>query len=529
MNLFSTKKLFNLLLIIFFLTGSLSSLNVGISHDEWHEEQNWKFNLDIIKKTKNKIFFDEKDNLDLDSNLDKYYGVGFQFISQPIQSLLKSNVQKYQGVSDFGAKLLSKHFIVFSFFFISGLIFFKIIKKVTNDRNFSYLSTYIYLLYPYLLGHSFFSPKDIPFMSVWLLCTYLSLKFFEIILQNKSINYLRVAILAICTAFLLSIRVTGVLIFFQYIFTFLIFLNIKKISLLEFIEIYYKKFLYFLFLLFLFIFILNPVYWYSPLSFFSAIKWMSHYYHDICTDTLGSCMSAKNLPSTYMLIWFAVKLPLIILLGIFLVPFSERKIFKEKKASLIFGTLLSSIIFTPLILIIINANLYDEIRHVMFLMPLIFIVSVTSLYYFSKKIFYILGCFSIALFLIENFKIHPYQYVWFNTPSRILDLTKKFELEYMGISGREISKSIISLNENKACILASPGHTVEPFFFETKYDCFDKWQLIDTNYSRPFLAIQHVRNIKKGKPFNCKIISNEGFKLLFHEEKFITGKLLKCF
>ena len=164
MNLFSTKKLFNLLLIIFFLTGSLSSLNVGISHDEWHEEQNWKFNLDIIKKTKNKIFFDEKDNLDLDSNLDKYYGVGFQFISQPIQSLLKSNVQKYQGVSDFGAKLLSKHFIVFSFFFISGLIFFKIIKKVTNDRNFSYLSTFIYLLYPYLLGHSFFSQK------IFLLC-----------------------------------------------------------------------------------------------------------------------------------------------------------------------------------------------------------------------------------------------------------------------------------------------------------------------------------------------------------------------
>ena len=52
MNLFSTKKLFNLLLIIFFLTGSLSSLNVGISHDEWHEEQNWKFNLDIIKNKK---------------------------------------------------------------------------------------------------------------------------------------------------------------------------------------------------------------------------------------------------------------------------------------------------------------------------------------------------------------------------------------------------------------------------------------------------------------------------------------------
>ena len=48
MNILSIKKLFNILLIILFLVGSFTSLNVGISHDEWHEEQNWKFNKEKV-------------------------------------------------------------------------------------------------------------------------------------------------------------------------------------------------------------------------------------------------------------------------------------------------------------------------------------------------------------------------------------------------------------------------------------------------------------------------------------------------
>ena len=31
----------------------------------------------------------------------------------------------------------------------------------------------------------------------------------------------------------------------------------------------------------------------------------------------------------------------------------------------------------------------------------------------------------------------------------------------------------------------------------TKFNCFDIWQKIETNYSRPFLAVQNVRNIKR--------------------------------
>ena len=172
--------------------------------------------------------------------------------------------------------------------------------------------------------------------------------------------------------------------------------------------------------------------------------------------------------------------------------------------------------------------MYDEIRQVMFLVPLIFIIGLVSLYLFSKKLFYFTGVLSIIFFITENVKINPYQYVWFNLPSRYVDLTKKFELEYQGISGREIAKQISKLDYQNTCILVNPIHSVEPFLDKSKFNCFDIWQKVDTDYKRPFLAVQNVRNLKKSMPYNCVSVYETHFKLFFQKEKFVTGKLLSC-
>ena len=78
------------------------------------------------------------------------------------------------------------------------------------------------------------------------------------------------------------------------------------------------------------------------------------------------------------------------------------------------------------------------------------------------------------------------------------------------------------------CILANPIHSIKPFLNKNNFNCFDIWQKIDTDYKRPFLGVQNVRNLRKGKPFKCKLIHETGFNLLFHKKKFITGKLLEC-
>ena len=135
---------------------------------------------------------------------------------------------------------------------------------------------------------------------------------------------------------------------------------------------------------------------------------------------------------------------------------------------------------------------------------------------------------TIIIFVTENIKINPYQYVWFNVPSRIVDLHNKFELEYQGLSGREIAKHMRTLENQSLCVLANPIHGVKHFLDNTNYKCFDIWQKVDTDYKRPFYAVQNVRNLKKSMPYKCISIFETKFKLLFYKKSFVTGKLLRC-
>ena len=150
-------------------------------------------------------------------------------------------------------------------------------------------------------------------MSVWVLSTLVSFNFFEKILEKKNINTVNTIIFSLVTAYLISIRIAGILIFIQYLITFLIFIISQKISFTKFIKEYYLSItIFFIFLIF-FTFLLYPPFWTNPLLFFSAIDHMSNYFNDVCTNTLGSCMHPKNLPPTYIPIWLSVKLPLIII------------------------------------------------------------------------------------------------------------------------------------------------------------------------------------------------------------------------
>ena len=76
--------------------------------------------------------------------------------------------------------------------------------------------------------------------------------------------------------------------------------------------------------------------------------------------------------------------------------------------------------------------------------------------------------------------------------------------------------------------MANPLWSVKPFLNGKKYDCFDIWQKIETNYKRPFYAVQNVRNLKRASPYKCQSIYETNFNLFFHKKNIVTGKLLKC-
>ena len=527
------KKKLTLIFFLFFyfFVGSTNSINSGISFDENYEELNWNFNIKVIQEISNTRFGKKEFNrLKFDKEVKRFvgYGIGFQLISQPIQFILKDLLKNNKNLDLYGAKLLSKHFVVFLFFFISGIIFYLILRKLIDNENFCILGCALYLTYPYLFGQAMFSPKDVPFMSVWLVCTYISFNLFEKLSDNQKLSLKSIFFLSIMTSYLLSIRISGLLIFIQYSISLLIFLSVFKINFLLFLEKFFKEIILFIFFTILFLFIFYPIFWIDPSLLIETFKINISHFNNVGTNTLGETMYSKNLPVTYLPIWFLVKVPLIILIGLITIPFVENKIFINKKKSIYYGSVLLTILIIPLILILKKVHLYDEIRQVMFLLPLILIAGLVSLFIFSKYLYYLLGVLSLSLFIFENIKINPYQYVWFNIPARYVDLTKNFELEYQGISGREVANYLKTNINQETCILANPLHSVRHFLNDTNFSCFDAWQKIDTNYKRPFLAVQNVRNLKKSTPYKCFSMYEASFKLLFQKKKIITAKLLEC-
>ena len=525
---FYKKKLPIIFLTLFFFIGSYFSIQTGITHDEAHEQEVWEYNVNAVKSIYNK----NDDYQNLQNYRYKYYGIGFQIFSQPVQIPIKFLIKKYSNIDNLGAHLLSKHFAIFLLFCLSGVFFFLIIKKITNDKNFSYLATILYLLYPYLLGHGFYNPKDSPFSSIWLICTYFSFRLSDDFLDKDKLKIFNILMLSFFTSLLISVRIAGILIFIQYLITFLILIELKKESVFYYIKKYLKKIFLFLTLTLFLVYLSYPVFWKNPLQIIDSILFMGRFPDATgCTMLFGKCVPAQKLDITYIPSWILIKLPLIILIGLILIPFSEKKIFIINKNKIFFGTIFISVLVFPILLIVNKVVLYDDIRQILFLVPLLFILGITSIYFFSKKISIFLTLFFITFFLYENIKIYPYQYSWLNIPSRLVDINKNFDSDYWSVSGKNMA-NYISKKENKynndICIFGWPQHSFKPFLNQKKFLCFKPDSELHKKNIRPFIGIQIGRNLRRGIPNGCSIEHKESFKLLFHSDEIITGKLLYC-
>ena len=515
------ETFFYLFLFVFFSLGIYSSINIGITHDEFHDYYVFESNKNYYLNT----FLGTKYDTSYLTGISKFYGSGFHYLSSLIE-FFTHNIFDFNSNTELTKTLLSKHISVFLFFICSGLIFKKIIKIITSNEFQAQLSTIFYLVYPYLLGHSFFNVKDVPFLTIWMVCTYLIIKIIQIIFHKRKSFNKELIFLSFFTAYLLSIRIAGILIFIQYLIFILVFVNINNESFLKFIKIYFKKIILFTLVTFFIFIFLQPSYWKNPLLIFESIKAMSQHLQTVCTITLGECMSAQNLPPTYLPIWFFFKLPIIIIFGLASFFLIEEKIKKQKLNYIYLLSLILSVLIILGILILMNANLYDEIRQVMFLVPLIIIISLCSLYFWSKKIFNLSISVFIIFFILQNLNIYPYNYVWINNFSHFTKVDKVFELDYWGASTRNISNFLTKNVDNSQCVISNRNDALKSFL--NKNQCFIEFSDLHKSNNRPFFVSLMERGVKKGIPNNCKLIYEEKRNLNFSSEKITFAKVFKC-
>jgi len=295
-----------LFLAIYLPFGIWACLHAGISWDELIEFETLKVNINAVQGLFSGSLTEYQSLLNY---RDRYYGIGFHVISHLITQIALWVNSYVFTFSENPSEILFAHLSVFLAFVLSGLLVKSILEKITDSPANASLGMMVYLLWPYLLGHSFVNVKDVPFLFAWLLCTNIYLKILQLwYLQfscSKKQALLQFFLLGLATAWLLSIRISGLLIFIEYAAFFLVYLLLGKCRLRQVIGISH---LVAFVLPFAFgVFILYPVFWYNPLEVGNAIQYMSQHPWDGDTLTAGRFLAPRHF--SYFYTMYELKIP----------------------------------------------------------------------------------------------------------------------------------------------------------------------------------------------------------------------------
>ena len=182
-----------LLALALFLVAGLAVLDdYGVMVDENTEMRIAEANLRYLADGDFGAF---KTRLSADQN--KFYGIPF---SAPL--LL---VERAFGIeNDRRAIYTSRHLATRLFYLIGGLFAYLLARRLFGARALAVAAMLLFLLHPRLYAHSFFNPRDIPFLAMFMIALYLTHRAF------RRDNLAAFAVLGAAVGILMNLRIMGV-------------------------------------------------------------------------------------------------------------------------------------------------------------------------------------------------------------------------------------------------------------------------------------------------------------------------------
>lgn len=525
-------------LLLVYLLGSYAALKSPIVQDTEQEQNNLRVNLMAVSGL---IHDDISAYMSLQDYKDKYYGIGFDVPAYPIQTLLYRPVAQTLHVDHETAFLLVKHWLSFNLFFASGILVLLLFHRILSDAAVARSASLAYLLWPFLLGHSVCNVKDIPFLFAWLLCTWIGFKLMLDACAGKPPARKFLLALGICTGWLISIRIAGILIFFQYALMAACTWRICRLR-GKLISLPAGDLALCLGACVAFVMLAYPVFWVDLREFFVAIQYMGHHpmaNMGVCSLVYGTCLPIAGASPLYLPAWLSVKLPLTIIAGILLLPFMLRKMAKSGAAegwkaghhalafAFILATFLTALLI-PALLIVRRAILYHDLRHVLFLLPLFYLCGVVGLYWLSRRLAVILLTLAIVTFSADNILSFPYQYIWFNEATRFSKIDENFDTDYWGSAAENAYARLLRYARSQPPVQCLYGDH-EVLFRHVRPDTFSCVKLVGeltTNAPRPFLIIALSNQIRP--PHGCIQVDSEKSRLLLATEPLHLRKIWHC-
>ena len=453
-----TKKKFkiNLLIFFIFLIYFIIGVNIykdyGISFDENINRDNGFVSLKYIFE---KIGINADlskfvvDIPNLSDYKDKAYGVVFDLPLAFFEFLFD--------IDNTRDAFLFRHLINFILFFISTIVFFILCNQIFQDKVLSLIGSLTLILSPRIFAESFYNPKDIIFMSLFIIATLFSVKF----LRDK--NNSSIILAAFFTSLAVGVRIVGIYLPLITLFFFLFNTDNTNTKFKIFSSIKYL-FLFLGFLVFLW-----PLLWEDTFSNllvayneFKNYPWKGEILY------FGKFINAEFTPWHYFFVWFLLTTPIIfsviIILGVIYTFFiffrnlfqieviKNNNLWRENYE--MFGIFFLMVTITPILSVILfNSTLYSGWRQLYFLYPPLIILGLFFLNFLKKinikyfKIFILI--FSIqSLFSIYNIiKMHPHQHVYFNGLANSF-IKGKFALDYWGVSNSQTLNHLLKNTNN---------------------------------------------------------------------------------
>lgn len=525
------RVVISLLLAVFLIGGSIVSLETGLTSDESDEQEIFQINVAAVKS----LYLGQPGKFKaLQSSDNKYYGIGFHAVAYPVQVLLQSVLKRMLRLDSETALLFGKHPVVFSVFVVSVVVFYRFARFLIRERFIAFAITAAYAAYPYVFGHAMMNVKDCPFMSAYLVCTYLSLRLVKHRLQALTGSFRTdAAALLFATAALASIRLPGLVIVLQYTFTFGLADYFKSGTAGSFARLLrWKNLVVFSVLLIVLVILAYPIFWINPVrETLNGLKFMAWHPQEAYTLTWGHNWEASKTPTlTYLSGWLSVKLPVMVLIGILLVPFAIKRIARDPFQQIVYLTGLFGSLYMLIAVVILRSHLYDETRQLLFIYPLLFLLGSVALYVMSRKLALAAALLSFAIFTWDQVRLHPYQYVYFNEVARFLNIDKLFETDYWGASGREHGRLLandlsLGMTNTPTCIYADPDNLYRPFI--DPRICVQNLLLFEDIPDRDFVLATYART-RLNVTSNCYQLSEVSRTLPISNRKITMAVAYRC-
>ena len=389
-------------------------------------------------------------------NHNRFYGVSFE-----LPLLLVERALSLEDTRDIH---LMRHMVTHLFFLVGGLFCYLLTYRLFGNRLLALFAMLLFLLHPRIYAHSFFNSKDVPFLSMFMICLYLAHRAF-----NRS-NIWWFVILGVSVGVLINIRIMGMALF-------MVVLGMCLLDMFHASDgkdrrrVLYSSGIFVLSCVAAF-YAVTPYLWSDSVG--RIMEWLGvaadHPNIVLQRFTGELTLSTDVNPLEYVPVWISITTqPVALALGMIGISFVLlHSLFHPSEvlahARLRFGFLLIGCLMLPIVsAMLLSSNLWDGWRQVYFLYAPLCMLAVFGMHWVSsacsglrlpafsrvvkgKTLMYgALGIGCVAG-VVSMFSIHPYQHIYFNfivdrtTPEH---LRSQFDMDYWYVSFREAFEHLL--------------------------------------------------------------------------------------